>query len=87
MTSDERGVVVVGRGLAGRWEASFEIEEPSRNRGLGRAIVSTARTLVDPGEPLFMQAAPGNAASLKAILAGGFRPVGGEVLFLREVKE
>ena len=30
---------------------------------------------------LFAQAAPGNAASLRALLSAGFRPIGSEVLF------
>lgn len=82
-TPDRRGVLIVGRGLAGRWEAALEVEAPNRNRGLGRALVAAARRLVEPDQPLFMQTAPGNAASLRAILAGGFRPIGGEVLFPR----
>jgi RimJ/RimL family protein N-acetyltransferase len=31
---------------------------------------------------VFAQVAPGNAASLRAFLAAGFRPIGSEVLFL-----
>jgi hypothetical protein len=82
-TPDKRGTLIIGRGLAGRREPAFEVEEPDRNQGLGRAIVAAARRLVEPDEPLFMQTAPGNAASLRAILAGGFRAIGGEVLFVR----
>jgi len=81
----ERAVVLVGRGLAGRWELAFEVEPGSRNRGLGRALAVAARGLVPAGEPLFAQAAPGNAAALRAVLAAGFQPVGSEVLFLRPV--
>jgi hypothetical protein len=40
-----------------------------------------ARRLVGPGDVLFAQAAPGNAASLRALLAAGFRPIGSEALF------
>jgi hypothetical protein len=40
--------------------------------------------LAPRGEPLFAQVAPGNAASLRAFLAAGYRPVGAEVLFLRD---
>ena len=32
---------------------------------------------------LFAQVAPGNAASLRAVAAAGFRPLGAEVLFHR----
>ena len=80
---DERAMVAVGRGLAGRWEAAFEIEPAYRNDGLGRSIVAAVRTLVRPGEPIFLQVAPGNAASVRAIIAGGFAPIGAEVLFVR----
>jgi len=79
----ERCVLLVGRGLAGRWELAFEVEPSRRNQGLGRGLAAAARGLVPAGEPLFAQVAPGNAASLRAVLAGGFRPVGSEVLFLR----
>ena len=62
-TPDGAGMVLVGRGLAGRWEAAFEVA----CRG---------------GEHLFVQVAPGNVSSLRAVLAaGGFVPIGGELLF------
>lgn len=67
---DERAIVAVGRGLAGRWEAGFEVDAHHRNGGLGRSIVAAIRTLVRPGEPIFLQVAPGNAASVRAIIAG-----------------
>jgi GNAT superfamily N-acetyltransferase len=79
----ERAIVAVGRGLAGRWEAGFEVDPEHRNDGVGRSIVAAIRTLVRPGEPIFLQVAPGNAASVWAIIAGGFSPIGSEVLFVR----
>ncbi len=78
-----RGVVVVGTGLADRMEAAFEVAPNHRGRGLGRMLARACLHLVEPGEPLFMQTAPGNASSLRAILAAGFVPVGAEVLFVR----
>ena len=78
-----RGVVVVGTGLADRMEAAFEVAPDHRGRGLGRMLARACLHLVEPGEPLFMQTAPGNASSLRAILAAGFVPVGAEVLFVR----
>jgi RimJ/RimL family protein N-acetyltransferase len=38
--------------------------------------------LIPKGDVVFAQVAPGNAASLRAFLAAGFRPIGSEVLFL-----
>jgi GNAT superfamily N-acetyltransferase len=77
------GVLVLGRGLAGRREVAFEVDPGWRNRGLGRTLVAAARHLTPPGEPLFAQVAPGNVASLRVVEAAGFRAVGGEVLFHR----
>jgi GNAT superfamily N-acetyltransferase len=77
------GVLVLGRGLAGRREVAFEVDPARRNRGLGRLLVAAARHLTPPGEPLFAQVAPGNAASLRVVEAAGFRPIGAEVLFHR----
>jgi GNAT superfamily N-acetyltransferase len=75
------GVLVLGRGLAGRREVAFEVDPARRNRGLGRSLVVAARHLTPPGEALFAQVAPGNAASLRVVGAAGFRPIGAEVLF------
>jgi GNAT superfamily N-acetyltransferase len=78
------GVLVLGRGLAGRREVSFEVHPARRNRGLGRLLVAAARHLTPRGEVLFAQVAPGNAASLRVVGAAGFRPIGAEVLFHRD---
>lgn len=43
------GVVVLGRGLAGRWEAAIEVDEEYRHHGLGRALARAARYLVPTG--------------------------------------
>ena len=76
------GVLILGRGLARRWEAAFEVEPAARGRGLGRALVAAARSLVPDGEHVYVQVAPGNVTSLRAVLAaGGFTPIGGEILF------
>jgi GNAT superfamily N-acetyltransferase len=85
-TEDGAGVLVVGRGLAGRMEASFEVDPGHRSRGLGRALAMAARSMVREGEPLFVQVTPGNAASLRAVLAAGYRPIGGEAQFLRPAR-
>jgi hypothetical protein len=82
-TDDGAGLLCLGRGLAERWEASFEVEIEARGRGLGRQLAASALALVPEGEPLFVQVTPGNAASLRAVLAAGFQPIGSEVLFAK----
>jgi GNAT superfamily N-acetyltransferase len=78
-TPDGNGLVTIGRGVAGRWETSMEVEPAARGRGLGTALARAARSLSP--EPLWAQVAPANTASLRAFLAAGYRPVGAEVLF------
>lgn len=75
------GVLVLGRGVAGRLEAAVEVEESVRHRGLGRALASAARHL-SAGEPVWAQLAAGNARSVRAFQAAGFRPVGAEALLV-----
>ncbi|HZG06574.1 MAG TPA: GNAT family N-acetyltransferase [Streptomyces sp.] len=74
------GVVVLGRGVAGRWEVAVEVDGRARGKGLGRALALSARHLVPAGAPLWAQQAPGNAPSVRAFQAAGYRPVGAEVL-------
>ena len=74
------GVVLLGRGVAGRLETAVEVDDGRRERGLGRALARAARHLATAGEPLWAQVAPANAASVRAFLAAGFTPVGAEVL-------
>ena len=76
-----RAVVVLGRGLGGRWEVSFEIDRGYRGTGLGSALAHAARAVVPDSAPLFAQVAPGNASSLRAVLSAGYRPIGAEALF------
>jgi GNAT superfamily N-acetyltransferase len=74
-------VVILGRGLALRTEVAVEVEPDHRGQGLAARVLREARRLARPGEALFAQTAPGNAASLRAFLSAGFRPIGSEVLF------
>lgn len=76
----EGGVLVLGRGVAGRLEVSVEVDADARHRGMGRALVGAARHLV--AEPVWAQIAPGNARSLRAFQAAGYVPVGAEALLL-----
>jgi GNAT superfamily N-acetyltransferase len=76
------GVLVIGRGLAGRWEIGLEVDPAYRGKGLGRAMAEAAAHLTPDGAPMWAQVAPGNAASLRAILAAGYVPVGQEALLV-----
>jgi hypothetical protein len=75
------GVLIIGRGVAGRWEMAYEVAPAARGRGMGRELARAAVHLVADDAPLFAQVAPGNAASMRACLAAGYRPIGSEVLF------
>ena len=74
------GVVLLGRGVAGRWETAIEVDPGRRGTGLGRALATAARHLVPDEAPLWAQVAAANAASIRAFLAAGFIPVGAEAL-------
>ncbi|WFE53419.1 GNAT family N-acetyltransferase [Micromonospora sp. WMMD1155] len=76
------GVIVLGRGVAGRWEVAIEVDDERRHRGLGRVLATAARHLVPDGQPLWSQQAAGNSRSVRAFQAAGFRPVGAEALLL-----
>jgi hypothetical protein len=78
---DDRGLVTLAEGLAGRTELSLELHRPNDSgRGHGRSLIADALTLVPEGEPVFAAVSPGNARSLRAFLAVGFTPIGSEVL-------
>lgn len=76
---DGQGIVLIGRGLVDRLEIAYETA-PDAPAGTGSAMVRDALGLVPAGTPLFAQVAPGNARSLRAALAAGYRPLGGETL-------
>ncbi|MFJ5266538.1 GNAT family N-acetyltransferase [Streptomyces sp. NPDC088387] len=80
-TAAEGGVLVLGRGIGGRLEAAVEVTEGVRHRGLGRRLASAARQLAG-GEPVWAQISAGNARSLRAFQAAGYRAVGSEALFV-----
>lgn len=75
------GMVVLGRGVAGRLELSLEVDRERRDRGLARRLAAGALRAAAPSEPVFAQVAAANAASLRALQAAGFAAVGAEVLF------
>lgn len=81
----EGAVLMLGYGLAGRLEVAVEVDPAYRGHGLGRALALAARrlaTTVAPQRRVWAQVAPGNAASVRAFLAAGFRPVGAETLLV-----
>jgi hypothetical protein len=80
-TSDH-GVLVLGRGVAGRWEVAVEVYPGVWNNGHGRALATAARHLVPEDRPIWAEVPPGNAASLRAFLSAGYEPVGSEVLLI-----
>ncbi len=77
---DDRGVVTVARGLAGRTEISVETATALHGSGAGRTLINDALTLVPAYAPVFAAVSPGNARSLRAFLASGFVPLASEVL-------
>jgi len=77
---DERGLVTIGHGLAGRLEIGVEVPAGSRGRGYGTSLVRAALGLVPEGDPVFAAVAPGNAASFRAFLRAGFTIVGSQVV-------
>src|SRR5262249_48779511 len=79
----EGGLLVLGRGLAGRWEVGLEVDHRYRGKGLGRAMAAAAVHLVPEGAPLWCQVGVGNVASIRAFLAAGFVPVAEEALLVR----
>lgn len=77
--ADERGLVTLAAGLAGRREMSIELHDPERGSSRrGRSLLEDALALVPDGEPVSAAVAPGNARSLRAFLAAGFVPLGSE---------
>lgn len=81
---DERGLVTLGAGLAGRTELSVECPDGRQGQGgAGRSLIRNSLGLVARDQPVFAAVSPGNARSLRAFLAVGFVPLGSEVLISR----
>ncbi|MEU2158996.1 GNAT family N-acetyltransferase [Streptomyces sp. NPDC019396] len=76
------GVLVLGRGVAGRWEAAVEVDLEARGAGLGPRLADAARHLIPDGGHVWAQKSPGNARSVRTFQLAGFRPVGSEALLL-----
>lgn len=80
ITHQGDGLALLGRGVAGRWEVSFDVATGARGRNLGRDLAAAALGLLPNGTPVFAQVSPANAASVRSVLAAGYRPIGAEVL-------
>ncbi|TCM45595.1 GNAT family N-acetyltransferase [Kribbella sp. VKM Ac-2568] len=77
------GLVLTGRGLAGRLECALEVPEGERGKGHGRRLARAARALIPPTAHIWAQVTPGNAASTRTFLAAGYQPIGSEALLVR----
>ncbi len=80
---DDSTVAILSQGIAGLTELSFELDPARRGRGHGHRLVQDACNAVPAGDLIVAGVAPGNAASLRALLAAGFTPIGSIQLFRR----
>lgn len=80
---DGRGLITLASGVAGRLEVSVEVERELQGTGEGRRLIGEALKLVPAHQPFFAAVSPGNARSLRAFLAVGFRPLASEALIKR----
>jgi hypothetical protein len=76
-------LAVISRGIAGLTELSFELESGRRGRGAGSRLAADALIMVPAGQLVVAAVAPGNAASVRALLSAGFLPLGSLQLFRR----
>jgi hypothetical protein len=76
-------LVTVSRGIAGLTELSFEIEPARRGQRRGARLAADALSVLPEGRVALAAVAPGNAASVRALLSAGFVPLGSFQLFRR----
>ena len=69
-------VAILSTGLAGLAELSFELEPDHRGGGQATGLIRAALAHVPAGEVVVAACAPGNAASLRALLKAAFTPLG-----------
>ena len=79
-------LALISCGIAGLTELSFELEPQRRGQGGGSELVRDALTAIPAGQLVMAAVAPGNAASVRALLAAGFVPLGSLQLFRRAVR-
>jgi len=76
-------LAVVSRGIAGLTEVSFELEPSRRGAGGGAELARDALSAIPAGQLAVAAVAPGNAASVRALLSAGFVPLGSLQRFRR----
>jgi RimJ/RimL family protein N-acetyltransferase len=76
-------IAVISEGIGGLTELGLELEPGHQGRGGGARLIGDALTLVPAGQPVIAAVAPGNAASVRALLSAGFTPLGSLQLFRR----
>lgn len=76
-------LAIISSGLAGLTELSFELEPEHRGTGGGTTLIRDALSTIPADELIVAAVAPGNAASLRALLRAGFVPLGSMQLFRR----
>jgi hypothetical protein len=76
-------LATISRGIAGLTELSFEIEPGRRGHGGGASLAADVLSVLPAGQLAVAAVAPGNAASVRALLSAGFVPLGSFQLFRR----
>jgi hypothetical protein len=76
---DDRGLVTLACGLAGRPELSLELAPERQGAGEGGGLLTEVLRLVPAGSPVFAAVSPGNARSLRMFLRHGFTPLSSEI--------
>jgi hypothetical protein len=76
-------LATVSRGIAGLTELSFELEPERRGHGGGAGLAADALSILPAGQLTVAAVAPGNAASVRALLSAGFVPLASFQLFRR----
>jgi hypothetical protein len=76
-------LAIISRGIAGLTELSFELEPGRRGQGGGARLAADALSAIPSGQLAVAAVAPGNAASVRALLSAGFVPLGSLQLFRR----
>ena len=80
---DRAALAVLSRGIAGLTELGFELEPARRGSGGGAQLVRDALSAVPAGQLVLAAVAPGNAASVRALLSTAFVPLASMQLFRR----